>query len=282
MGTGIGQAARIRTITAKDKAAFIEEIRLARAKYKLSENVEVVCCYEAGLDGFWIHRWLTGMGVTNVVVDSASIEVTRRAKQRKTDRLDVEKLLRQLMRYAAGEQDVWKVVHVPSAEEEDQRHLHRQLLNFKADRVKHQNRIYGLLKTQGVDLVVRAKFLEEMEAVRLWNGNPLPPGLQDRLRREYAQLQTVESRLKPWKKSGKNRSRRATRQLSPRCGSCRHYGVSGTMAHGLLVMEFFGWRKFKNRREVGGLAGLVPHPMPVVTSNTNKASRKPEIAGCGR
>ncbi len=76
----------------------------------------MVCCYEAGLDGFWIHRWLTGIGVTNVVVDSASIEVTRRAKQRKTDRLDVEKLLRQLMRYAAGEQDVWKVVHVPSEE----------------------------------------------------------------------------------------------------------------------------------------------------------------------
>ena len=136
MGTGIGQGVRIRTITAKDKATFIEEIRLARAKYKLSENAEVVCCYEAGLDGFWIHRWLTAIGVTNVVVDSASIEVTRRAKQRKTDRLDVEKLLRQLMRYAAGEQDVWKVVHVPSAEEEDQRHLHRQLLSFKADRVQ--------------------------------------------------------------------------------------------------------------------------------------------------
>lgn len=271
---GNGQAGRVRTIAAKDKEGFEEEIRLAKEKYRLSEKVVVKSCYEAGLDGFWIHRYLTEQGIENVVVDSASIEVTRRAKQRKTDRLDVEKLLRQLIRYHEGDEDVWKVLHVPSVEEEDQRHLHRQLLSFKGEWKRHRNRIYGILKTQGVELKVDKNFLEEMEAVQLWNGDPLPPGIQARLRREYRQLQAVECQIKELETerkeliaSGDTPAIEQVRQLQ----KLRGVGDNGSW---LLVMEFFGWRKFKNRREVGGLAGLAPTPYASGDSNHEQGISK--------
>jgi len=111
---GFGQSARLRAISARDLAALQSEIHLARERFGLSQDVRVISCYEAGRDGFWLHRYLSSMGVTNLVVDSASIEVNRRAKQAKTDKLDLGKLLTMLMRYQAGEKKVWRVVHVPS------------------------------------------------------------------------------------------------------------------------------------------------------------------------
>ena len=100
----------------------------------------MLSCYEAGRDGFWLHRHLTSQGTENLVVDSASIEVNRRAKRAKTDKLDVKKLLTMLIRYDSGEPKVWSVVHVPSIAAEDSRHLHRQLSTFKSDRTRHINR----------------------------------------------------------------------------------------------------------------------------------------------
>jgi len=96
--------------------------------------VPIVSCYEAGRDGFWLHRYLVHCGVANVVVDASSIEVNRRARRAKTDRVDVEQLLRLLIRYHHGEKRVWSVVHVPSAEEEDARRLHRELERLKKER----------------------------------------------------------------------------------------------------------------------------------------------------
>ena len=105
----------------------------------------MVSCYEAGRDGFWLDRYLHAQGVDNQVIDSASIEVNRRAKQAKTDCLDLGKLLTMLMRYHAGEKKVWSVVHVPTASVEDHRHLHRELADLKAQRTQHTNRIKGYL-----------------------------------------------------------------------------------------------------------------------------------------
>jgi transposase len=140
-------------------------------------------------------EYLLSQGVENRVVDSASIEVNRRAKRAKTDRLDVQKLLTMLIRYDSGEEKLWSVVHVPSVETEDSRHLHRQLSAFKADRTRHSNRIKGMLVGQGVRLPVEADFLERMEQVRLWDGGALPPGLQARLRREFAAYQFVTQQV---------------------------------------------------------------------------------------
>ena len=163
---GNGQEPRIREIKASGMEELQKEIELAKEKYKLGTEEAVKSCYEAGLDGFWIHRQMEEMGIVNLVVDPASVEVNRRAKQRKTDRLDARKLVRQLMRYYAGDTAVWKVVQVPSEEAEEDRHLHRQLWNLKNDWKRYRNRIYGILKTHGVALKVNAKFMEEMRAVQ--------------------------------------------------------------------------------------------------------------------
>jgi len=182
---GRGQPPRQRKINAGDTTALKQEIVLAKQRFSLPADAPVVSCYEAGRDGFWLHRFLEHEHVTNLVVDSASIEVSRRGKHTKTDRLDVEKLLTMLLRYHGGESRVWSVVQVPSLAAEDQRHLHRQLLALKAERTRYGNRIKGLLVGQGIHLDVDGDFLTHLSALRLWDGAPLPDGLTARLGREF-------------------------------------------------------------------------------------------------
>ena len=115
------------TVTAGDTAALLECIAKAKARCELPPGAGVHSCYEAGRDGFWLHRWLIAQGIDNIVVDSASIEVNRRARRAKTDRLDGDKLLAMLIRYHGGERRVWSVVRVPTPEQEDARRAHREL-----------------------------------------------------------------------------------------------------------------------------------------------------------
>jgi len=198
--TGLGQAARIRTVDAGELADLREEIDQAKRRFRLPEETPVKSCYEAGRDGFWLHRYLASLNIANLVVDSASIEVNRRAKRTKTDRLDAAKLLTMLIRYYGGEETVWSVVHVPSIEAEDLRHLHRQLCSLKVSYTRHVCRIGGLLATQGVTLPLHPEFLNSLAAVRLWDGHPLPPGLMARLKREYATLLSVEQEIQDLEK----------------------------------------------------------------------------------
>jgi len=167
---GIAQRPRIRNIMARDLHALEHEIQAARQRFGLPGDAPVLSCYEAGRDGFWIHRYLETNGIQNLVVDPASIEISRRARRRKTDKLDVNKLLAMLIRYHSGERKVWRVVHVPSMQAEDARQLHRELLTLKTERTRHINRIKGLLISQGVSVPVKANFPDLLESVRLWDG----------------------------------------------------------------------------------------------------------------
>src|SRR6516165_435135 len=88
---GHGQPARLRSIAARDLSGLLREIAKARRRFGLPDETVVVSCYEAGRDGFWLHRWLTSHGIANVIVDSASIEVNRRRRRAKSDRLDAAK-----------------------------------------------------------------------------------------------------------------------------------------------------------------------------------------------
>jgi transposase len=257
---GAGQKPRERKIHAGDQEALQLEIRLAKERFDLPENAPVRSCYEAGRDGFWLHRYLLTQGIENLVVDSASIEVNRRAKRAKTDRLDVGKLVAMLIRYYSGEKKVWSVVHVPSVEAEDERHLHRMLMTLNAQRTRQINRVKGLLVGQGVHLGVGTDFLEKVKSVRLWDGSPLPSGLHARIQREYALLEFVEEQIKELEAERRVALRTAK---TPRVEQVRQLmrlrGIGENSAW-LYVMEFFGWREFHNRREVGGLAGLSPTP----------------------
>ena len=257
---GFGQRPRLRTITARDLAALQSEIHLAQERFGLGEEVGVISCYEAGRDGFWLHRYLTSIGVTNLIVDSASIEVNRRAKQAKTDKLDLDKLLTMLMRYEAGEKKVWHVVHVPNPEVEDHRHLHRELTDLKEQRTQHINRIKGYLSNQGICREVNDDFPEIVEHQRLWNGESLPSGLQARLRCEYQRFQLVQQQIKALEVERRNMVQHSTRPDMEQVRQLLRLRGIGINCAWLYVMEFFSWRAFRNRREVGALAGLTPMP----------------------
>src|SRR5262245_50969 len=181
-----GRSNRIRTVTiaAQDWPALQREIEVARKRYGLAETVPVRSCYEIGREGFWLHRALLQRGIGNVVVDAASIEVNRRKKRAKTDRIDAEKLAGQLIRHWRGER-VWSLVRVPDAADEDARQLHRDMEVLKREKGRYQSRIESLLFTQGIAIHVDKKFLEKLERLRCWDGTPVPEQLKIRLVGEY-------------------------------------------------------------------------------------------------
>ena len=193
--TGPGQKPRERTVTARQPEHVLNEIAQAKRRFGLPETASVISCYEAGREGFWLHRFLQAHGITNHVVDSSSIEVNRRRRRAKSDGLDVRKLLSMLSRYADGERQVWQVVKVPSVEAEDQRHLHRDLETLKQERASTTTRIQGLLSSQGIRLMSLTKLPEPLEALRLWDGSPIPPGLRRRVLRVYAHLTFLSAQI---------------------------------------------------------------------------------------
>jgi transposase len=181
--TGHGQKPRERTVAARHQARLLQEVAQAQSRFGLPDTAPVVRCYAAGRDGFWLHRFLQAQGITTHVVDSSSIEVNRRQRRAKSDGLDVRTLVRMLLRYTHGERDVWRVVHVPSVEAEEQRHLHRDLETLKQERASTTTRIKGLLSSQGVRLTSVSQLPEQLAALRLWDGSPIPSGLRRRLLR---------------------------------------------------------------------------------------------------
>ena len=253
---------RMVSIDARDLDQIQQAIEKAKKRFKLDGEVKIMSCYEAGRDGFWIHRYLECQGIENLVVDSASLEVNRRKRRAKTDRIDAGKLLRMLLRYWGGEKKVWSVVRVPSEQDEDARHLHRSLESLKDERTMHRNRIKGLLVQQGIKVSnpSQKKFLEVLEKLRTWNGKEVPPGLKAQVVREYERLQVVEGQIKALEKEKKERLKNPdTDSLKKVAKLATLYGI-GSVSSWTFVMEFFGWRQFQNRREVGGLAGLTPTP----------------------
>jgi len=256
--TGAAQPPRIRTITARDLAQLECEIAAARARFGLVPEAPVVSCYEAGRDGFWVHRALASLGVANHVVDSASIEGNRRGRQAKSDRLDAGALLAKLVRFAQGERAVWSVVHVPSVEDEDRRQVHRELFTLTGARTRQINRIKGLLALHGVASLAERGLPRTLPVVRAWNGDPLPHAAAARLEREWRRLTFLRRELRTLlaERRALLRDGAAT---DPVIGIVRRLlalrGI-GEVSAWLYASEFFAWRRFRNRREVGALAGL--------------------------
>jgi transposase len=257
---GPGQSPRLRTIPARNTELLLREIDKAKARFGLPADAAVASCYEAGRDGFWLHRYLVHHGIDNRVVDSASIEVNRRQRRAKSDALDATKLVTMLMRFHGGETKVWRVVRIPTVQDEDRRQRHRELIELKAQRTEHSNRIKGLLATFGLDSVVDADLPRRLEGLRQWDGEPLPAGTTARVLREFARWQQVDKQVRGLS----NEQRRAVRddkephvELVRRLLDLKGIGPVGAW---ILVREVFGWRVIKNRRELAGLAGLAATP----------------------
>ena len=241
-----------------DREALARAIAQATTRFGLPRPAAVRSCYEAGRDGFWPHRFLTACGVTNLVVDSSSIEVPRRARRAKTDRLDGEKLLRLLLRHWGGERKMWQVVHVPSREAEDARHASRGLTSLQTERTRYRNRIRGLLALHGVRQVrIDAQLPARLTTLSDWAGAPLPAGVVARILETHRLLQVVEAE--------RQQARRLERQQvhSRAAVTCaqRLARVRGVAARSATILadELLG-RGLRNRREVGALSGLVSAP----------------------
>jgi len=234
---------------------------LAHAKERLglAGAAPVRSCYEAGRDGFWPARFMTALGVENVVVDSSSIEVPRRARRAKTDRLDGEKLLRMLLRWWGGERAVWSVVRVPTPAAEDARHASRSLTTLQTERTRYRNRIHSLLALHGVPpLRLDARFAERLGAARDWAGEPVGREATARLLETWRLLQAVETERRGRRRA--ERARVAAGAPAPTCAQ-RLARVGGVAARTATILsdELFA-RNLTTRREVGALSGLVSAP----------------------
>lgn len=277
----LGKEMRRKDLVAKDLNGLRCEIRKAREKFGLNPKAQVFSCYEAGRDGFWLDRALKAKGVTNFVVDSSSILVDRKKRRAKTDRLDGAALLKVLRRHMRGDSDDWRVVHVPSEQEEDSRRLHREMERLQKERIGHRNRIESLLALNGIEAKVDKEFGQRVSALRNWKREALGDDLQGELRREHERLVLVEKQFQELKRAQKARLKEAEAVGEQADESLKKVGrlrmLKGVAnASWPLVMEFFGWRKFENGKQVGALAGLTGTP-----NDSGKTDREQGISKAG-
>ena len=257
------------TVSAGDTAVLLECIAKAKARCGLAPEASVHSCYEAGRDGFWLHRWLIEHGIDNIVVDSASIEVNRRARRVKTDRLDGDKLLAMLIRYGAGERRVWSVVRVPTLEQEDARRAHRELGRLGHERTAHINRIRGLLVLNNR----RVKYVGGRLWQRWWAGhaNELAPRVRAEIERESARLSLVKKQMDTIEAAQRQAVAAGSEPQVAGLAQLRGIAVGSGW---VLAKELFGWRSFRNRREVAGCLGLTPSPYASGESETEQGISK--------
>ena len=242
-------------VDAGDTAVVADGMRKAKERCGLAAEAKVHSCYEAGRDGWWLHRWLLEQGIDNIVVDSASIEVNRHARRAKTDRLDGDKLLAMLLRHRAGER-VWSVLHEPSAEDEDARRTHRELARLAQERTAHTNRIGSLLVLHNLRPRI---IIGGRDWARWWgrHGEQVPPALRAEIERESARLALVKQQVKALEAARRQELAAGKQPLVAQLMQLRAIGAKGAW---VLVKELFGWRRFANRRELAGCLGLAPTP----------------------
>ena len=269
---GDGQKIRRQTVVARDFEGMKNAIKKAKYKLKLADKCKVVSCYEAGRDGFWIHRWLESIGVENKVVDAASIEKSSR-KTAKTDRLDSEFLLRKLIQYYRDDDlKVWRVVNVPDEKVENERLSHRELQRLKKERSRLVTRLRSQLFSQGIvfDETINGTFLAKFKKLRNWKKEPVTGSVKKEVLRLHERIAQLDLHIKEILderalklKSPKTQIEKTAALLISLCG------IGDTSAW-LLASEFFGWRKFKNGRQVGSLAGLTG--IPYASGDVHKES----------
>jgi transposase len=251
------------TIDGGDLAALSERLAAARAKAGRSgKPVRILSCYEAGLDAHWLHRWLTEQGVINHEIDPSSIEVSRRARRAKTDRIDLEKLMRTFLAYLRGEPRACSVVHVPTVEDEDRKRRTRERERLLEERIAHTNRIKGLLHGQGVRdaMPLKPGFVASLDKVRTGDGRELPPRLKEELVREHERLCLVNKQLGKLEATSQAELRAATPgSAAAKIMQLIDLKSIGPVGGQGLVNEVF-YRSFDNRRQVGSYFGLAGTP----------------------
>lgn len=195
---------------------------------------------------------------------------------RESDRVDLAKLLRMLIRHHAGDQDLWGIVRVPGPGVEDRLQLHRHRWALSTERTRHINRIKGLLANQGVNLPVNGDFPAQLEKARTWDGSPLAPGLARRLLREHERLQLVEQQVKAIEQEQRQTLRTSQQPSITMVRDLMRLKSIHIQTAWPFVMELFSWREFKNGKEIGAIVGLEPVPY-----QSGGMSRERGLSKCG-
>jgi len=255
-------------VAAADTAAIAKCVAKTRERFQTPRAV-VHSCYEAGRDGWWLHRWLTQVGVDNIVVDASSIEVNRRARRAKTDRLDADKLRTMLVRHHGGEH-VWSVLREPTEQDEDARRVHRELQRLTHERTSHINRIRALLVLHNVrpDIVLAGR---DWPAWWQKNSGQVSPKLRAEIEREVARLTLVKDQVRSIELA---RRRELASGMHPMVSQLTRLAAIGPTGAWVLVHEVFGWRRFSNRRQLAGCLGLAPTPYASGDTETEQGISK--------
>lgn len=238
---------------------------LAKARAKAEQQgkpVRMLSCYEAGLDAHWLHRWLVQNGIVNHEIDASSIEVKRRARRAKTDRIDLTQLMRKFRDYLRGEADVCSMVRVPTPAEEDRKRRTRERERLLKERTMHTNRIGGLLFGQGIRdaMPLKPGFLSDLDKMRTGDGRVLPPHLRDEIRREHERLLLVHKQIKALEAANIAAHRAPAKgSVEATAVQLAQLGAIGPQIAQVLANEVF-YRQFKNRRQVGSCVGLTDTP----------------------
>ncbi len=267
----LGRKPRVRSIDGGDLDQLQKEIAAAKKTFGLDPDTPVISCYEAGRDGFWIHRCLVSMGIESHIVDPASIEVNRKKRRAKTDRIDAQKIVIALMRFKAGDRFACRMIRVPDADAEDVRHLNREMRTLKTERTAHTNRIRSLLVTQGIsDVVIDRSFTGQLERMRTAEGKPMGKQLRERLRREFDRLALATEQIRLLQMQQAAMIRMAAKEVAQSLKKSSRAAVIaehlanlsgiGPVTAWTLSTEIFSWRDIANRRQLAALAGLTPTP----------------------
>ena len=269
----IGRKPRVRSLDAGDFNQLRKEIAAAKKSFGLDSDAPVISCYEAGRDGFWIHRCLVSMDIESHIVEPASIEVNRRKRRAKTDRIDAQKIVIALMRWKAGDRFACRMIRVPDAEAEDARNLNREMRTIKNERTAHSNRIKSLLVTQGLtDMVIDRSFPDRLQRMRAAEDRPLGQQLRERLLREFERLVLATEQIRQLQMQQAQMIRAAAKEVekselerrSPRAAVIAEHLTTlagiGPVTSWTLSTEIFSWRDIANRRQLAALVGLTPTP----------------------
>lgn len=259
VGFGDGSRDRYRNVQARDLAGLVREVEVAKKKLGLRADAHVVSGFEAGRDGMWIDRFLKKQGYENVVMDPASIEVSRHARNRKTDRLDAEKLLRALLRGKLwGDKKAFSAVCVPSEEQEAQMRVERERERLVKEHGAHRARIKSLCILHGVDVKHPAKVV--VGELRDWEGKPFAQSLVKELCHEQDRLRLVDEQLKHLEEEQAVAVKEARTVGAAKAAKLCRLKAVGLQSGWLLSHECFAWRTFRNRKKLGAFAGLTGTP----------------------
>jgi transposase len=241
--------------------SLLERVR-ERAARALGAKPRVVSCYEAGYDGYWLHRFLQAHGIENYVFDPASIAVEQRGRRTKTDRIDGEQLVRTLMAYLRGEPRVVRIVRVPDPDQEDARRVSRERDRLVGEQTAHTNRIKSLLRLHGLAVgnPRRRDWLTWLAGQRDWRGEPVPPQLLAEITREHARLMLIREQLTAVESvPAQAQATPAVVEMDRRREILSRLKSLGPAFTQTLTCEVF-YKDFTNQRQVGSYVGLVSSP----------------------